>query len=563
MEAREIRQKFLDFFATRNHKIVPSSSLIPSDPSVLLTTAGMQQFKSYYTGVADPVKDFSSKNVASVQKSFRTSDIDEVGDESHLTFFEMLGNFSFGGYGKEQAIKLAHEFITQELGLPISCVTVFSGGAGVEADLKSKKIWQTLGVTNVKEEGLADVFWGPTGASGPCGPTTEIYCKNTQGREVEIWNIVFNQFFFGGTRKELLSGLSNKKLESLSTLGVDTGMGLERLAMIVQKKTSIFETDLFQEFFEILPADLSLDKKRILADHARAVVFLIADSVRPDNKGSGYVLRRLLRRVLSRINLEHLKLMTDWVINKYGEVYPELPMVNIWEIIAHEHRQFEVTLELGFRKLAKIQKIDVSQAFKLYESHGVPFEVIKDRYSDLSRVEFEKEFERHQIVSRARVVQKFSGGLADHDPKTVKLHTAHHLLLAALQQLFGKQVKQRGSNINQERLRFDFSFNRKLTDEEKKSVENIVNEKIRTNLTVVKKEMSKTEAEKLGAEMEFGAKYGDTVSVYFIGEESGRAFSIEFCGGPHVTHTGELGIFKIIKEEAVAQGIRRLKAVLE
>ncbi|MFH1170012.1 MAG: alanine--tRNA ligase-related protein [Candidatus Vogelbacteria bacterium] len=555
MESKEIRQRFLDFFVKRGHKIVPSSSLIPTDPSVLLTTAGMQQFKLYYTGVADPIRDFGSKNVVSIQKSFRTSDIDEVGDDSHLTFFEMLGNFSFGGYGKEEAIKLAYEFITQELELTISYVTVFGGleiSSVVPKDEESRKIWEVLGIKDVREEGMADVFWGPTGSSGPCGPTTEIYCKNSQGKDVEIWNIVFNEYFCFGTREQLLNAPETIKLKELDIKGIDTGVGFERLVMIAQKKANIFDTDLFASLISRISTTIVDERaQRIIADHTRAISFLIVDGVRPSNKGAGYVLRRLIRRVIA-----------------YDDqtFYPELGAPEIIEVFNEEKTKYSEALRNGLRELEKLSVVETTTAFKLYESYGLPFEVIKDRYPNLSRAEFEKEFERHQEVSRAGITGKFTGGLADHEPKTIKLHTAHHLLLASLQQILGKQVKQRGSNINQERLRLDFSFDRKLTDEEKKRVENLVNQKIAEDLPVTKKEMSKAEAEKLGAEMEFGQKYGESVSVYFIGNpstSSGQAFSLEFCGGPHVAHTGELGRFKILKDEPVAQGIRRIKAVLE
>jgi len=547
ISSEELRQRFLDFFKVKGHKIMPSASLVPTDPSVLLTTAGMQPFKVYYLDPQAAERELGSRSAASIQKCFRTSDIDEVGDESHLTFFEMLGNFSFGGYGKKETIEYAQDFIVGKLGLKIDYVTVFNGGDGIEPDGESEKIWRDLGLMDIRFAGRADNFWGPTGTEGPCGPTTEIYVNG-----VEIWNLVFNEYYCR----------VDGALEKLATLGVDTGMGLERLVMIVQGKKNIFETDLFERLIEILPAELSLEKKRILADHARAAAFLIADSVQPDNKGTGYVLRRLLRRLLARTDLEHLKLATDWVVDKYSEIYPELRTVDIFEIITHEQRQFGMALDLGLKELAKIVKIDASSAFKLYESFGLPFEVIKDRVPNLSRAEFEKEFERHQQISRAGREQKFAGGLADHDPQTIKLHTAHHLLLAALQAVLGKNVKQRGSNINQERLRLDFSFDRKLTDDEKKKVADLVNQKIAENLVVTRREMNRTEAEKLGAEMEFGQKYSDQVSVYFIGE-AGRAFSAEFCGGPHVARTGELGKFKIIKDEAVAAGIRRIKAVLE
>ena len=533
--------------------MVASSSLIPNDPSVLLTTAGMQQFKPYYTGVSDTQADFGSKNTVSIQKSFRTTDIDEVGDETHLTFFEMLGNFSFGGYQKEEAIKLAYEFITKEMNLLISYVTIFEGSAGVPKDLESKQIWESLGVEDIREEGMGDVFWGPTGSAGPCGPTTEIYCRNAQGKDVEIWNVVFNQFFYLGTREELLSGTSDKKLEPLPTFGVDTGMGLERLAMIAQTKTNIFETDLFAPL---------MAHGRIVADHVRASCFLIADGVRPDNKGAGYILRRLMRRVLSIINVEEFKMLIDVVVREYGDHYPELKSP-IKEVVIKEAEQFGAVLEQGLKELKKFKTIDTVTAFNLFQSYGLPLDVIKDHVPGLDQKAFENEFRKHQDVSRAGIAGKFSGGLADHEPATIKLHTAHHLLLAVLQQVLGPQVKQRGSNINQERLRLDFSHPDKMTNEQKKKVEEIVNEMIKEDLQVIKREMDKVEAEKLGAEHEFGAKYGDKVSVYFIGGESNDAFSKEFCGGPHVEHTSELGHFKILKEESVAQGVRRIIAVLE
>ncbi|HEY4476450.1 MAG TPA: alanine--tRNA ligase-related protein [Candidatus Paceibacterota bacterium] len=563
MDSSKIRQRFLDFFIKHRHVAVPSSSLIPTDPSVLLTTAGMQQFKPYYTDVANPMQDFGSKNAVSIQKSFRTSDIDEVGDDSHLTFFEMLGNFSFGGYFKEEAIKLAHEFITQELGLEISFVTIFGGletPLTIPKDEESKKIWQALGIKDIREEGMADVFWGPTGTAGPCGPTTEIYCRNARDQEVEIWNIVFNQFFFSGMREELLSG-TNKKLESLSTPGVDTGMGLERLAMIAQKKTNLFETDLFAPIINLLPTRLSKSARRIVADHLRAISFLISDGVTPSNKGVGYVLRRLLRRVI--VYACDATPLVNEIVNSYQVFYPGLNKQKILEIYNEEKTKCSEALNNGLRELKKMPAVDTITAFKLYESYGLPFEVIKDCYPDLSREEFEKEFTKHQEISRVGSERKFSGGLVDHELLTIRLHTAHHLLLAALQQMFGKQVKQRGSNINQERLRLDFSFNRQLTNEEKEKIENLVNQKITENLLVTRQEMKKVEAEKLGAEMEFGQKYGETVSVYFIGGGADDAFSIEFCGGPHVVSTSELGKFKITKEEAVSQGVRRIKAVLK
>jgi alanyl-tRNA synthetase len=559
MQSSEIRQKFLNFFQAKGHSIVPSSSLLPDDPSVLLTTAGMQQFKPYFTGEGDPVKDFGSKNTVSIQKCFRTSDIEEVGDERHLTFFEMLGNFSFGGYWKPEAITYAHEFITKELNLQISYVTIFKGSDVVPKDLESKEIWNSLGIQDVREEGIDDVFWGPTGNSGPCGPTTEIYCKNAEGKDIEIWNIVFNEFMCSGSREDLLAGKAN--LTSLAIKGIDTGMGLERLVMVVQGKENVFETDLFSKIIALLPADWSEKKKRIFADHGRATAFLIVDGVRPSNKGAGYILRRLMRRLLAQGSLEIIKIVCDLVHNQYYTIYSQFRDTDIVKVFVEEQLQFGASLALGLKELEKLSGINAASAFTLFQSYGLPFDIIHDKFPELNKEAFEAEFKKHQDVSRSGMEKKFAGGLADHEPKTIKLHTAHHLLLAALQQVLGPQVKQRGSNITSERLRLDFIYPEKLTDEQKKRVEEIVNANIKAALPVEHKEMPKSEAEKLGAEMEFGQKYGEQVSVYLIGRE-GNYVSREFCGGPHVANTSELGGFKIIKEEAVAAGVRRIRAEL-
>ncbi len=584
MTSQEIRQKFLDFFKARGHAIVPSSSLIPDDPSVLLTTAGMQQFKKYYTGEADPMKDFGSKNTASCQKSFRTSDIDEVGDESHLTFFEMLGNFSFGGYFKKEAIEYAHEFITKEMGLTISYVTVFEGmkdigppgevgRASVPKDEESKAIWKSLDPKlDVREEGMDDVFWGPTGSSGPCGPTTEVYCKNGAGQDIEVWNIVFNQYFYPGSREELNSGAAGKKLEPLKTKGVDTGMGLERLVMCVQNKTTIFNTDLFESIFkkigENIPTSSEVQKRKI-ADHARASVFLIADGVLPSNKDRGSILRRIIREMShpekSQVSIAEI------VIENYAGVYPEL--VKKRDLILKQFKDEEDTLKKIMFKGHKLYREGVDP-FTLHTTHGVPMEYIIF-YAEIDGKEIDEKALKekniqHQEISRAGNTQKFKGGLADTSEKTIKLHTTHHLLLKALQIILGPQVKQRGSNITSERLRMDFSYDGKMTDDQKKEAERIINEKIAEDLPVIRSELAREEAEKLGAEHEFGAKYPDRVSVYSIGPKSAtqenpqfdKAFSIEFCGGPHVSHTGEIGKVKIAKEEAVSAGVRRIRAVL-
>jgi len=545
MQSEEIRQRFLAFFEKRGHKIIPSASLVPeNDPSVLFTTAGMQQFKHYYLGVKNPIEDFGSQNVASAQKSVRTSDIDEVGDERHLTFFEMLGNFSFGGYWKKEAIKYAHEFITKEMGLKIDHATVFEGETGIPVDTESEMIWKfTDPSIEVKKFGRGDNFWGPTGEEGPCGPTTEIYVDG-----IEIWNIVFNEYYQN----------KDKTLEPLEIKGVDTGMGLERLAMVLQKVPTVFDSDLFFELMRVLPGDMEERKKRIVADHLRAASFIICDGIRPGNKGADYILRRLLRRVLAQFDMEHIVLALDLIIAKYENIYRELNKNLIWEVINEEWNQFVVALDLGMKELNKIESLDSETAFQLYSSYGLPLDVMKNKFPELDIKKFEKEFSRHQEISKAGMEQKFKGGLAGHSEMEIKYHTATHLLHQALREVLGEEVFQKGSNITPERLRFDFSFTRKMTDEEKKKVENLVNRKIAESLPVSYEDLPLGEAEKSGAIGLFEEKYGDKVRVYKIGD-----FSLELCGGPHVENTGLLGQFKIIKEEAVSTGTRRIKAILE
>jgi len=557
MQSHEIREKFLKFFKKRGHKIVPSSSLVPeNDPSVLFNTAGMQQFKPYYTAPDNAVKDFGSKNVTSVQKCVRTSDIDEVGDDTHHTFLEMLGNFSFGGYGKEEAINYAYEFITKELGLKISYVTFYKGEKTVPRDNESVKIWEKLGIKDIREDG-ADVFWGPTGDSGPCGPTTEIYCKNASGQDVEIWNIVFNEYFCDGSREQLDQG--EAKLSKLPILGIDTGMGFERLLAIVQNKKNNYETDLFN--------NEETREERIVADHTRTALFMISDGVIPSNVGRGYVLRRLIRRAV-RFTKDPLKNY----IARYKKIYQGIYILDDKGEIEKEENKFRETLERGLKEFEK--GID---PFILATTYGFPIELTlelaKEKGQDINLEDFNKKMSEHQKLSQTSSAGMFKGGLANHNENTIKLHTAHHLLLAGLKAIVSPTIKQKGSNITEDRLRIDFSFERKLTDEEKKQVEDWVNVKIKKGLKVVRHEMPLAEAEKLGAEMEFGAKYPDIVSVYFIEDEGGNVISKEFCGGPHVKNTAELdfssrvvardiGPFKILKEEAVSVGTRRIKAVL-
>lgn len=590
MTHSEIRDKFLKFFESRGHKIVLSSSLLPDDPSVLFTTAGMQQFKPYYTGAADPMKDFNSKNTTSIQKCIRTSDIDEVGDERHLTFFEMLGNFSFGGpaqsdsadhhsekgralsgasYFKKEAIQYGYDFIVKEIGLKIDYVSVFGGEGDVPADDEAEQIWRSLDPNIVvKKFGRADNFWGPTGEEGPCGPTTEIYVNG-----IEIWNIVFNQYF----------QQKSKTLEPLALPGIDTGMGLERLVMVSQQVPTVFETDLLKPILALTPLELDIRVRRIIADHSRAIAFMLSDGIRPSNKEQGYVLRRLMRRVITHnfIAKTDITLMHDIfakILEIYGSYYKELNAGLIINEFESENEKFMQTLKSGLRELDKVERVDAGNAFMLYESFGLPYEIIKDlggvKADALTREAFDEKFKLHQEKSRAGLEKKFGGhGLIldtgelkaaseEELAKVTRLHTATHLLQAALRKVLGDVITQAGSDITVERLRFDFTFPRKLTPEEIKTVEDTVNDAIKANYTVNKKTMPYEEALKTGALHFFKAKYPPMVDVYSVGEE-GSWLSREFCGGPHVSHTGEIGHFKITKEEAVSAGVRRIRATVE
>ena len=540
-----------------------SSSLLATDPSVLFTTAGMQQFKPYYTGQADPMKDFGSLNTASIQKSMRTSDIDEVGDDSHLTFFEMLGNFSFGGYGKKEAIQYAHEFIAKELGLKIDYVSVFRGEGDIPADTESEEVWKLLDSDlRIEKAGKEDNFWGPTGAEGPCGPTTEVYVGG-----VEVWNIVFNEFYCE----------KDQTLRKLETPGIDTGMGLERLAMVSQGKNNIFETDLLEPVINMTPMELDLRLRRIVADHSRAITFLIADDVRPSNKEQGYVLRRLMRRVITYnfTAKSDITLMHDIfakIIEVYGPYYPELNATSVIYEFDHEKEKFEKTLKNGLKELGSLPAIDAAGTFRIYESYGLPYEIIKEfggnKVEGVTRELFDEEFKKHQEKSRAGAEKKFGGhgiirgdlSAANEEELKIKtrLHTATHLLHAALRRILGEEVKQQGSDITPERLRFDFTFPRKLTPEELQTIESTVNQVVEEGLPVTKKEMPYQEALKSGALAFFKQKYPEKVNVYSIGD-----FSKELCGGPHVSNTIEIGKFKITKEESVSAGVRRIRATVE
>ena len=551
MTSSELREKFLDFFKEKGHTIVPSFSLSPSDQSVLFTTAGMQQFKDYFLGEKSPY----GKRVASCQKCFRTSDIEEVGDTTHLTFLEMLGNFSFGDYFKKEAINWAYEFLFKELKLSLNeaIFTVFEGDKEVPEDEGSVEIWKKLGVpeNKIKKCGRADNFWGPTGEEGPCGPTTEIHIKG-----IEVWNLVFNEYYQD----------RDKKLSPLKQRGVDTGMGLERLAMISQGKSSVFEGDLFPKIGQSRG-------ERIMVDHIKSSVFLIADGVLPSNIEQGYVLRRIIRRAIRfgrLLNLPKNFLMplAQRMIEIYQDVYPELraKQADILTAIQNEEEKFEKTLERGLKEFDKIisknKDITGKEAFNLYQSYGFPLELTgelaKEKGLKVDKKGFEKALEKHQEISRAGREAKFGGVGKEATLEATKLHTATHLMHQALREVLGDRVKQMGSDITSQRLRFDFSHPTKMTDGEIKKVEDLVNQNIKEDLEVKKEEMLYSEAIKSGALAFFKEKYPERVSVYSIGN-----FSKEICAGPHVKCTSELGKFRIIKEESSGAGIRRLRAILE
>lgn len=595
MQSNEIRQKFLKFFENRGHKIIPSASLIPeNDPSVLFNTAGMQPIVPYLLGQKHPM----GTRLVDVQKCVRTGDIDEVGDNRHLTFFEMLGNWSLEDYFKEEAIKWSFEFLTNKeegLGLDIEriYVTVFEGNDDAPRDIEAFEIWKNYLPENRIYFLPAKNNWWSAGDNGPCGPDTEIFYDpsgvalgdmshdefvkaDDEGRVIEIWNNVFMQY-------EKADG---KVVGKLAQHNVDTGMGLERITMVSQGVKTVFDTDLFAPILnKIKELSTVRDEKieRIIADHLRSCVFIIADGGSPSNTGSGYVIRRILRRVVRfsdklGIGDGGISKIVDLIIEKYNSAYPELEKNKniIKEEIIKEENKFRQTLEGGLKEFkaytmkaeaGKFKLIPGKIAFDLQQSQGLPIDIIVDEAKEMDLevdiADFNQRVKEHQKLSQTSSAGMFKGGLANHSEKTVKLHTAHHLLLAALQAVVSPDIKQRGSNITEERLRIDFMFDRKLTDEEKKNVEDWVNDKIKRGLNVVRRELPLAEAEKIGAEMEFGAKYPEIVSVYFVEDGEGNAISKEFCGGPHVSNTSELGHFKIQKEEASSQGVRRIKAILE
>ncbi len=584
MTSGELREKFLNFFKGKGHTIIPSASLIPeNDPTVLFTTAGMHPLVPFLLGEKHP----AGPRLANVQACIRTADIDEVGDEVHHTFFEMLGNWSLGDYFKEEAIKMSFDFLAKKewLGLEKEklAISIFEGDEDAPEDEESKNIWLSLGIPEERIKGLPkkDNWWGPAGKVGPCGPDTEMFYwvgkepvppefdpKNKKW--VEIWNDVFMQYF------KNMDG----KYEPLSQKNVDTGMGLERMLLAINGLTDDYQTDVFlpiiKKIEELSGKKYQDNKKefRIIADHIKAATFIIGDKrgVEPSNLGQGYVVRRLIRRAIrySKIlNLPEYFLvpLIKKVVEIYGEAYPEIKRKenDIITIVQREEEKFEKTLEEGLKQFEK--GLD---AFELYTTYGFPLELTmelaKEKRKTINVEEFSKKFKEHQELSRTASAGMFKGGLADAGMQATKYHTATHLLLAALRRVLGDHVYQRGSNINAERLRFDFSHPQKMTVEEIKEVEDIVNQKIKEDLEVICEEMSLEEAKGKGAMGVFENKYGERVKVYTIGNSSASSeppFSREICGGPHVKKTSELGKFKIIKEESSGLGVRRIRGVLQ
>ena len=588
MTANELRTMYVNFFKERGHKEIASASLLPeNDPTVLFTTAGMHPLVPYLLGEKHP----SGKRLTNIQKCVRTEDIDEVGDDTHCTFFEMLGNWSLGDYFKQEAITMSFEFLTAYLHIPVErlAVTVFEGDELVPPDVETEEIWKHFGLTSdqIFRYGREDNWWGPTGQTGPCGPDTEIFYDIGKsecgpkcgpschcGKYVEIWNNVFMQF-----NKE-----ADGSFTELKQKNVDTGMGLERVLTIFNGKTNVYDTELFipvmqrvEEILEKEGRDLSERDKRIICEHTRTITFILGDPMKisPSNTEQGYILRRLIRRIIrlfkkADINTNYLCELSDVIIQQYKTAYPELDdnRAFILEQLQKEFTLFSKTLDDGLKKANKYLDnighggvLTGELAFKLYDTYGFPIaltsELASERGYRIDMDGFRKKFEEHQNKSRQGAAGKFAGGLADNNKQTARLHTATHLLNAALRKVLGEEVSQRGSNITSERLRFDFSYGRKVTKEELTQVEAIVNEAIIQNIDVILEEMTPEKAYEEGAVGVFSGKYGEIVKVYTI-----PGYSKEICGGPHAKNTGELGSFKILKEEASSAGVRTIKAVI-
>ncbi|MDX9940199.1 MAG: alanine--tRNA ligase [Sphaerochaetaceae bacterium] len=593
MKAHELRDKFIEFFVSKDHTQISGASLIPeNDPTVLFTTAGMHPLVPYILGQDHP----AGTRLVDYQKCIRTGDIDAVGDPHHLTFFEMLGNWSLGDYFKEEAIRYSHEFLTKWLQINPDklSVTVFAGDADVPRDVESAEVWKSLGIPSERIYFLPreDNWWGPAGEAGPCGPDSEMFIDTGRpacsddcrpgckcGKYFEIWNDVFM-----GYRKT-----PEGDYVAMDRKCVDTGMGIERTIAVLQGKTSVYETEVFVPIIGEIEKlgkvrygnDAQTDTSvRIIADHVRTSVFILGDQrgVKPSNVGQGYILRRLIRRAVRHgrklgIEGKFLGALATVVMDMYGDAYPELIENRdfVMTELALEEEKFSTTLQKGEHEFEKMlpnllkgntRVINGRIAFKLYDTYGFPIELTEELAHEhgfsVDLEGFDAAFQKHQEISRAGAEQQFKGGLADHSDLTTALHTATHLLHQALRTVLGTHVGQKGSNITPERLRFDFTHEEPMTKEQLKQVEDIVNEVIDRDLPVSFETMTVEEAKEKGAIAFFESKYGEQVKVYSVGD-----FSKEVCGGPHVEHTGNMGHFRIQKEQSSSAGVRRIKAVLE
>lgn len=579
-----IKDLYIDFFVSKGHKQIPSAPVVPeNDPSVLFNTAGMQPLIPYLMGQTHPY----GTRLCDYQKCIRTNDLDNIGDTYHHTFFEMLGNWSLGDYFKDEAIEWSFEFLTKVLNIPVErlAVTVYAGSDNIPFDEVSYNKWLSLGI---KKERIAktvdDNFW-IAGESGPCGPDSEMFFWRSNDpipevfdtedeRWVEIWNDVFMQY----------NKSTNGTITELPKKNVDTGMGVERVTAILEGVNDNYESSIWKDVIELISKISNLPYKgneqsmRIIADHLRTSVFISADyaGVKPSNVGQGYILRRLIRRAIRHAKKLGIDVSSNWeqeiaklIISKYEKYYSELTdnENTVLEVLKNEKEKFNRTLEKGLREFEKVTRdnkdIDATTAFRLYDTYGFPIELTvelaKERNLNVDEEGFKEKFKAHQELSRTASAGQFKGGLSGNNEIETKYHTATHLLNAALKVVVNKDVHQKGSNITDERMRFDFSCDHKLTDEEKQKTEDLVNEWIKECLPVTVEEMSKEDAIKSGAECMFIEKYPDIVTVYTIGDN----ISKELCGGPHVKNTKELGHFKIVKEEASSSGVRRIKAILE
>lgn len=585
MNRKQIIQKFIDYFTKKNHKPIQNAPLIPeNDPTVLFTTAGMQPLVPFLLGEKHP----QGQRLVGVQKCIRTGDIEAVGNETHHTFFEMLGNWSLNDYQKEQSIKYSYEFLTKILKIPREkiAVSVFAGNENIPKDEDAKKIWEDMGIEEDKIAYLDEKenWWGPAGKTGPCGPDTEIFYwkekkeppKTFNPKDkgwVEIWNNVFMTY----EKNE------NREIKPAQNKNIDTGMGVERTVAALNGIDDNYLTEswkpIVEEIEKVTQKKYKDNKKemRIIADHIKASVFIISGGVQPSNCEQGYVLRRLIRRAIVNLNkITELKpKLIEQIANPVFTTYEDYKEIihnkdKILQTLTTEENKFTKTLEKGLNKFKKIsteKKINAKNSFLLYQSYGFPIEMTeelaKEQNIPVDIKGFEKEMEKHQKLSRESCKEKFKSGLADDSDSTKKLHTATHLLNEALRiTLQNPNINQKGSNITPERLRFDFNFDRKLTEEEIKEVEKIVNLKIKSNLPIICKIMPLKKAKKEGAKGVFDDKYQEKVKVYNIGS-IGKEFSKEICAGPHVKNTSELGKFRIIKQESVGAGVRRIKAILE